>query len=136
MWARVSECDDVGFIREKPLNCASIRCSLDGAGQKQMTTIEEELPVLDRLEKRLTGVLSKDELRRGWVVGARPPTRSLGCQSIAARRFRSDDPRLEGDQSIWSALVPGTVLARFGEWRLFIPDRDKLFDMKASCLTV
>ena len=135
MWVRMSECYDVGFISEKTTELREHSLQLGRVGQKQTTTIEEELPVLDRLQKRLTGVLSKEELRRGWVV-------ERGRQHVhwvVKALLRGD---FEAMTRGWKAIKAyGQPWSQVMFWlvsvngRLFILDRDKLFDMKASCLT-
>jgi len=136
MWVRVSECYDVGFIREKTIELREHSLQLGRVGQKQMTTIEEELPVLVRLEERLRGVLSKDELRRGWVM-------ERGRQHVhwvVKALLRGD---FEAMTRGWKAIKAyGQPWSQALFWlvsvngRLFIPDRNKLFDMKVSGLTL
>src|SRR5438270_2058359 len=53
MWVRVSQAHDIGFLRQKTIELRSHSLQLGRLGQKQMTTIEEELPVLRQLETRL-----------------------------------------------------------------------------------
>jgi hypothetical protein len=134
MWVRVSECHDIGFICEKTIELREHSLQLGRVGQKEMTTIEEELPVLDQLQKRLTGVLSEKELRRGWVV-------ERGRQHvhwIVKALLRGDfEAMTRGWQAIkaygqpWSQVLFWLVSMN---GRLFVLDRDKLFDMKATCL--
>jgi hypothetical protein len=92
----------------------------------------EELPVLDPLEKRLTGVLPKDELRvveRGrqhvhWVVKAL----LRGDFEAMIRGWKA----IKAYGQPWSQALFRIVSVNGG---LFMLDRDKLF-VKASCLTV
>jgi glycosyltransferase involved in cell wall biosynthesis len=134
MWVRVSEFYDIGFICEKTTELREHSLQLGRVGQKEMTTIEEELPVLDQLQKRLTGVLSRKELRRGWVV-------ERGRQHvhwIVKALLRGD---FEATTRGWKAIKAyGQPWSQVLFWlvsmngRLFVLDRDKLFDMKATCL--
>lgn len=66
MWVRISAHYEVGFIRKKVIELRDHPLQLGKAGQKQMTTIEEELGVYRQLRQRLEGVLSNEEFRRYW----------------------------------------------------------------------
>lgn len=66
MWVRVSERHDIGFIRTKVVELRVHPLQLSRVGQKFMATIEEELPVVGRLEARVAAVTSDRERRRSW----------------------------------------------------------------------
>ena len=66
MWLRVSEFFDVGFIREKLIELRDHPLQLGKLGQKQMTTIFEELAIFSDLQRRLGGVLGREQILRHW----------------------------------------------------------------------
>jgi len=66
MWIRLSQSFPVGFIRHKLIELRDHPLQLGKAGQKQMTTTEEELPIFHELQRRLEPFVSKPEFLRYW----------------------------------------------------------------------
>ena len=66
MWVRVSEFFEVGFIRDKLIELRDHPLQLAKLGPKQMTTIEEELPIILKLKQRLQGILTEQEMLDYW----------------------------------------------------------------------
>ncbi len=75
MWVRISERYHVGFIREPLIELRDHPQQLGRLGQKLLTTIEEELPVIESLRSRLTGIATARDCRRFWRD-------NRGCQHI------------------------------------------------------
>lgn len=134
MWVRLSQMYDIGFLRQKAIELRTHPLQLSRLGQKQMTTIEEELPVVRQLQEQMKCLFSPDELRRGWLV-------ERGRQHVhwVARAM------LRGDWSTalrgWRALKPyGQRQAQALFWlfsangRFFVPNRDTIFDRKRAQL--
>jgi hypothetical protein len=66
MWWRVSEFFDVAFIRERLIELRDHPLQLAKVGQKQLTTIAEELPIFRDMQRRLNGALAADEIMEFW----------------------------------------------------------------------
>jgi hypothetical protein len=66
MWVRMSKSFPVGFIRAKLIELRDHPLQLGKAGQKQMTTVEEELPIFRELRRRLGHRISGREFLRYW----------------------------------------------------------------------
>src|SRR5205807_862963 len=66
LWVRVSELFDVGFINTKVMELRDHPLQLSKVGQKQMTTIEEELPVINRIQESLSGIVTEYEFTSLW----------------------------------------------------------------------
>jgi glycosyltransferase involved in cell wall biosynthesis len=66
MWVRISEKHDVGFIRARIIELRAHELQLGRIGQKQMTTIAEERPVIEGLRNRLDSAVPKPVLNRYW----------------------------------------------------------------------
>jgi hypothetical protein len=66
MWVRLSARYQVGFLRKKLIELRDHPDQLGKVGQKQMTTIAEELNIYAQLRTRLATVLSEQEVRVFW----------------------------------------------------------------------
>lgn len=131
MWVRISALYDVGFIREACIELSDHPLQLAKQGQKQMTTIEEELPVIRQLEERLEGLLTQNEMRSGWRV-------ERGRQHIhwiMRAILRADvDSAARGWRAVraygqpWRQTLFWLMSAN---GKLFKPDRHLFFDEKA-----
>jgi hypothetical protein len=128
MWVRVSERWDVGFLSERLVGLRDHPGQLSRVGQREMTTIEEELPVLHMLERRLDGVLTSDQVRSGWIQGRG----SEHVQWAARALLRGDlSAALRGMRAIAAYGRPVRQVAFWlasanGRW--LRPDRNKAFD--------
>lgn len=134
MWVRVSERWDIGFIRDKLIELRVHSQQLSRVGQKQMTTIEEESPIIRRLDERVMSVLTRQERRKCWRAErgrqhihwiARAILR--GDLSAAARGWRA----VRGYGQPWGQVLFWLVSAN---GRFFAPNRDEFFDSKVRLL--
>jgi glycosyltransferase involved in cell wall biosynthesis len=134
MWTRVAAAHQVGFLAEKLVELRDHPLQLGRLGAKQMTTIEEELPVITRLESALRGLLTDEELALGWRSG-----RGIQhVQWIARALLRGD---VATARRGWRAVKRyGQPLSQVLFWlrsangRIGVPDRDALFDRAAARL--
>jgi hypothetical protein len=134
MWVRLSERFDVGFLPEKLIELRDHPAQLAKVGQKMMTTIEEELPVLRRLENRLADVAPPRGLRMAWLTGRG----RQHAQWVARALLRRDlHAVLRGVRGISRY---GNPVPQFLYWglslngRLFAPDLHARFDRLARRL--
>jgi glycosyltransferase involved in cell wall biosynthesis len=66
MWLRISERYDVGYIPEKLIELRDHALQLGNAGQKDLTTIREELPIFRQLRRRLVPRLNDRDVMSFW----------------------------------------------------------------------
>lgn len=134
MWTRVAAAHEIGFLDEKLVELRDHPLQLGRLGQKQMTTIEEEQPVVARLESALRGLFTDEELALGWRTGR-------GCQHIhwIARALTRGD--LATARRGWRAVKrygqpwrQALFWLRSANGRFGVPDRDALFDRAAARL--
>jgi glycosyltransferase involved in cell wall biosynthesis len=135
MWVQISGCHDIGFMREKAIELRVHPLQLSAVGQKNMTTIEEELSIVRRLEARVASVTTCHERRRSW-------RRGRGREHvhwIARALWRGD---LGGALRGWQAMRRyGQPLRQPLLWlaslngRLARNDRDALFDLALGRLS-
>ncbi len=135
MWVRISEKYDVGFHRERLIDLRAHPLQLSRHGQKQMTSIAEERPVIEMLRRRLDGIVPKNVLdlywrnQRGrqhihWVVRA-----ALRRQFGLARKGWAEIRKYGqpfGQLWRWAATING----RFG-----VPDAAELYKTYALKLS-
>jgi glycosyltransferase involved in cell wall biosynthesis len=62
LWVRVSEFFKIGFIREKLIELRDHPLQTSASNAKNLICIEEDLPVILRLQERLQGVLTEQEM--------------------------------------------------------------------------
>lgn len=131
MWVRLSEHYDVGFISEKTIELRQHAGQLARLGQRELNTIGEELVVVTRLRARLAEMLTEKELSRQW----RTERGRQHIHWIARAALRGD----------WATAKRGwNAVKLYGQpwnqalfWlvslngRLFMPDRDAIFDRLA-----
>ncbi len=75
MWVRISEHFSLRFLRQKLVEVRDHEGQLSRLGRREMTTIQEELPVIRELVRRLSPVIGPRELRWAWARGR-------GCQHV------------------------------------------------------
>jgi glycosyltransferase involved in cell wall biosynthesis len=136
MWVRLSEHHNIGFISEKAIELREHSGQLGKLGEKELSTIEEELIVVNRLRARLASILTEKELNRLWRTERGRQhihwiVRALlrGEWSTAKRGWQS--VKLYGQP--WSQALFWLVSLN---GRLFMPARDAIFDRLAPLLTV
>jgi glycosyltransferase involved in cell wall biosynthesis len=135
MWVRLSERADVGFIRDKVVEVRAHEGQLSRVGQRRMTTIEEELPVIKALEARLAKWLPQADLDRSWITGrgrqqmhwiVRALARGDLKAALHGLKAASRSGRLGRQALFWLASMNG---------RLFTPSRDEIHDQALRKIT-
>ena len=128
MWVRLSAWSDVGFIREKLVEVRAHEAQLSRVGQRLMTTIEEELPVIKALEMRLARWVPRADLDWSWITGrgrqqvhwiARALARGDMGLALRGLRSASRSGRLGRQAIFWLASMNG---------RFFAPSREEIHD--------
>jgi glycosyltransferase involved in cell wall biosynthesis len=66
MWLRISERYDIGFISQKLIELRDHALQLSKAGQKNLTTIGEEITIFCQLRRRLIHVLNDRQIMSFW----------------------------------------------------------------------
>jgi glycosyltransferase involved in cell wall biosynthesis len=128
MWVRVSESFDIGFLNQGLVELRDHPLQLGKVGGKLMTTIEEELPVIRNLERRLSPALSGRTLRRGW----REARGREHVQWVARAMLRGDlQSARRGLRAIAAFGQPGRQIATWlfsANGRLWSQNREAFFD--------
>ena len=131
MWVRVSELFEIGFLNQGLVELRDHPLQLSKVGSKLMTTIEEELPVIRNLERRLSPLMSQRALRRGW----RERRGREHVQWVARAVLRGDiQSARRGLRAIAAFGQPGRQIATWlfsANGRIWKQDREALFDSLA-----
>jgi glycosyltransferase involved in cell wall biosynthesis len=131
MWVRVSELFQIGFLNQGWVELRDHPLQLGKVGGKLMTTIEEELPVVRNLERRLSNLVSQSVLRRGWRERRGREHVQWVARALLRRDFQS---ARRGLRAVASFGQPGRQIATWlfsANGRIWNQDRDVLFDSLA-----
>ena len=128
MWVRASEVADVGFIDEPLVELRNHPGQLSKEAGKLMTIIEEELPVIRRLEGRLQGLLSARDLRRGWRWWHGRSHVHYVARAILRGDLKSAGRGLRAVRAYGQPLEQLVVWLLSGNGRVFSLAREKVFD--------
>ena len=137
MWTRVSEQYPIGFLREKLIELREHPLQLGKLGHKQMTSIDEELPVIIALKRRMEGVVSDTEFWHYWRCERGRQQMHWIMRALLRMDWRSacrgwQAVRAYGHRQCWSQAWFWFSSAN---GRLFMPNRDALFDAKKTLVT-
>ena len=129
MWVRAGEIADVGFIDDALVELRDHPGQLGKQGGKLMTLIEEQQPVIERLEKSLEGVLSAGAFWSAWRNGSGRDHLHLVARALLAGDLRTAWRGTKAIRRYGRPLLPQVATWLLsGNGRLWRLDRPRFFD--------
>ncbi len=132
MWVRLAKRYPIGFLRAKTVEVRTHLGQLSHVGMKKMTTVEEELLVLETLARRLEGVVPSQAIRAFW----RQQRGRQHAHWLAKALFRQDwAAASRGWRALGQYGQRGRQMLRWlmsGNGRWFTPRPEAFFDMNCT----